>query len=279
MNTLINSAAASRTRIIAFWLTTGIIALETGVGAIWDLQKTAFVRTIMAHLGYPEYILTIMGVWKVLGVIALLMPGFPRLKEWVYAGLFFTYTGAFASHLAVGQSAAAVAPLIFAGITMASWALRPVERRDFGPLFKDFKTSWRTVTMYWISTSLVVFVLGAGGVSDLLLQPYVVAGMKLLGYPAYFCVILGTWKVLGAVAITIPGYPRLKEWAYAGIIFDFTGGAVSHWSIADSGWKVILFLVFALISWALRPASRKDLLQPATMRFFRSGKQKIGVLN
>jgi uncharacterized membrane protein YphA (DoxX/SURF4 family) len=105
MNTLINAAPASRTRIriIAFWLTTGIIALETGVGAIWDLDKITFVRTVMVQLGYPEYILGIMGIWKVLGVIALLMPGFPRLKEWVYAGLFFIYSGAFASHLAVGQ--------------------------------------------------------------------------------------------------------------------------------------------------------------------------------
>lgn len=265
MNTLINSTVASRTRIriIAFWLTTGIIALETGVGAIWDLQKIAFVRTVIGQLGYPEYILSIMGVWKVLGVLALLMPGFPRLKEWVYAGLFFVYTGAFASHLAIGQFAEAVGPLIFAGITMTSWWLRPAERRDFGPLFKDVKTSWRNITAYWITTTLVVFVLGSGGVSDILRPSYVVEGMTHLGYPVYFCVILGIWKVLGAVAITIPRYPRLKEWAYAGIIFDFTGGAAAHFFTGDSAGKVILLLVFtgmALTSWALRPASRRDLL-------------------
>lgn len=262
MNTLVSSAAASRTRIIAFWLTTGIIALETGVGAIWDLQKITFVRTVMVQLGYPEYILNIMGIWKVLGVLALLAPGFPRLKEWVYAGLFFIYTGAFASHLAVGQFPEAVGPVIFAGITLASWALRPAERRDFGPLLKDFKTSWRTTTAYWITTALVVFQLGSGGVGDILRPAYLVEGMTNLGYPVYFCVILGIWKVLGAVAVIIPRYPRLKEWAYAGAFFDLTGAVASHLWSGEPATRVIfpiLFTGFALVSWALRPVSRRDL--------------------
>jgi DoxX-like family len=89
---------------------------------------------VMAHLGYLLYFLTIMGVAKVLAVAALLVPRFPRLKEWAYAGLLFVYVGAACSHFAVGDAAAAiVTPLIFAVITLASWALRPPARRDPAP--------------------------------------------------------------------------------------------------------------------------------------------------
>jgi DoxX-like family len=146
---------------------------------------------------------------------------------------------------------------------LASRALRPAGRREFGPLFKDLRTSWRTITAYWITTSFIVFVLAAGGVSDILRPSYVVEGMTHLGYPVYFCMILGIWKVLGAFAITIPRYPRLKEWAYAGILFDFTGAAASHAWAGDSAGKVLMLLLFtgiALTSWALRPLSRRDLL-------------------
>jgi uncharacterized membrane protein YphA (DoxX/SURF4 family) len=89
----------------------------------------------MEHLGYPGYFTTIIGVWYVLGGVALLIPRFPRLKEWAYAGLVFIYTGAVASHLAVGDPAVTVvAPLIFAGLVAASWAMRPPARRAREPM-------------------------------------------------------------------------------------------------------------------------------------------------
>jgi uncharacterized membrane protein YphA (DoxX/SURF4 family) len=85
---------------------------------------------IIQHLGYPPYFMTILGVWYVLAGVALLVPRFPRLKEWAYAGLFFNYTGAAASHLAAGDPATAlIGPVIFTGLVAASWALRPASRR------------------------------------------------------------------------------------------------------------------------------------------------------
>jgi hypothetical protein len=84
----------------------------------------------MEHLGYPSYFLLIIGVWKMSCAVALVVPRFPRLKEWAYAGAIFNYTGAVASHLAVDDSASKwVGPLVFAAITLASWALRPPNRR------------------------------------------------------------------------------------------------------------------------------------------------------
>jgi hypothetical protein len=83
--------------------------------------------------------------------------------------------------------------------------------------------------------------------------------MAHLGYPAYFLTVLGTWKILGAIAIVIPGVPRLKEWAYAGMIFDLTGAAASRVASGDGAITVITPLLVAavvVISWALRPSGR-----------------------
>lgn len=117
--------------------------------------------------------------------------------------------------------------------------------------------------IYWISTVLVAFSMGSGGVTELMHVPPVVDGMvRVLGYPLYFLNILGIWKVLGTIAILIPGFPRLKEWAYAGILFDLTGAAASNAAAGDYGvygFHIIVPLlgaVLALVSWALRPPSR-----------------------
>jgi hypothetical protein len=93
---------------------------------------------VVAVLGYPTYFFAILGFWKVLGAVAILVPRFPRLKEWAYAGIFFDLTGAAASCAAVGGYGAyafhVIAPLILTGFTVASWALRP-ESRKTGMLF------------------------------------------------------------------------------------------------------------------------------------------------
>jgi uncharacterized membrane protein YphA (DoxX/SURF4 family) len=112
---------------------------------------------------------------------------------------------------------------------------------------------------YWATTAILVFVLLSGGSAELAHQRETVVGMAHLGYPAYFVTILGFWKVLGAIALLVPRFPRLKEWAYAGIFFDLTGAAVSHAVSGDPMWHVIVTLslaVLALASWALRPQSR-----------------------
>ncbi len=84
----------------------------------------------MAHLGYPIYFLTIIGVWKLLGVIAILIPKYPLLKEWAYAGFFFTMSGAFFSHLGSGDLFAMMFPsLLLLTLTVVSWYFRPADRK------------------------------------------------------------------------------------------------------------------------------------------------------
>ena len=114
----------------AYWLTTGLLALDFTVGGAFQLARPPEVMTAMTHLGYPGYFVTMLGVWKILGGIALIVPGAPRLKEWAYAGIFFDVTSAVVSILAVGDgSSHAVLPLVFLALTVASWALRPESRR------------------------------------------------------------------------------------------------------------------------------------------------------
>lgn len=118
---------------------------------------------------------------------------------------------------------------------------------------------------YWLATGVLAAMFALGGVTDLAHAPPVVAGMKALGYPAYVATLLGFWKVLGAAALLAPRLPRLKEWAYAGVMFDLTGAAFSHAVVGDPTAKVMVPLALlgvAFASWALRPESRK-LASPA----------------
>ena len=85
-------------RTIIYWIFTFMVAYEMVAGGIWDLLRIEYVRVVLAHLGYPMYLLTIIGVWKIPCAIVLFLPRFLRLKEWAYAGAVFNYTGAAASH-------------------------------------------------------------------------------------------------------------------------------------------------------------------------------------
>jgi len=126
-----NQAIMAQVRTTAYWVATLVIALELLAGGVWDILQVAYVHgLVVEHLGYPAYFLVIIGVWKVPGAVALLVPRFPRLTAWAYAGAFFIYTGAVASHLAVGDGVGMWwGPLVFAGITLVSWLLRPSVRR------------------------------------------------------------------------------------------------------------------------------------------------------
>jgi uncharacterized membrane protein YphA (DoxX/SURF4 family) len=116
-------------RTLAYWITTGLLAFAFLGGGVLDLSGSPDIEAQLAHLGYPAYLATLLGVWKVLGALAILAPGLPRLKEWAYAGMMFDLTGAVASHAAVGDGAAQlVAPIVLLGILAASWALRPAAR-------------------------------------------------------------------------------------------------------------------------------------------------------
>jgi uncharacterized membrane protein YphA (DoxX/SURF4 family) len=116
----------------------------------------------------------------------------------------------------------------------------------------------RTV-FYWLATSLTAFVFLSGGIADIVQPSVVIEGMTLLGYPAYFATILGIWKVVGGAVVLAPRLPLIKEWAYAGMLFNLTGAAASHAAVGDPPGKIITPLIILLIvaaSWALRPASR-----------------------
>jgi hypothetical protein len=125
--------------------------------------------------------------------------------------------------------------------------------------------------VYWTMTGLVAFFIGGGGVGQVFqyrANPH--GTVPLLDYPLYFFLILGVWKILGAATIVVPRFPLLKEWAYAGIIFDLTGAAASCAFVGGYGaygFHIIAPLMiagFTIASWALRPASRKIGLAIAT---------------
>ena len=116
------------------------------------------------------------------------------------------------------------------------------------------------VIAYWVTTALTAFVFLSGGVADILQPADVIKGMTDLGYPVYFVTILGVWKVLGGIAVLAPRLPRLKEWAYAGMIFDLTGASLSHTSHGDDAFHIVVPLILTGIvvaSWYLRPESRR----------------------
>ncbi len=98
----------------------------------------------------------------------------------------------------------------------------------------------KTKIVYWIFTGLVAALLGVGAIFDAISAPEAVAHVTQLGYPAYLVPFLGVAKLLGVVAILIPGFPRLKEWAYAGIAFDLIGAMYSHFSVGDAMWMPVI---------------------------------------
>jgi hypothetical protein len=124
---------STKSKSIAYWTMTILVAFPIGSGGVSQVaQYLKDPHGIVPVLLYPMYFFGILGVWKTLGAIAILVPRFPRLKEWAYAGIFFDLTGAAASCAAVGGYGAygfhVIAPLIITGFTVASWALRPASR-------------------------------------------------------------------------------------------------------------------------------------------------------
>lgn len=113
---------------------------------------------------------------------------------------------------------------------------------------------------YWTTLVLFSLAMGFGGVADLMKNPEIIESMKKLGYPEYLALILGVWKIGGVIAILLPGFGLLKEWAYAGFLFDLTGASLSHAMVQDDVPKVVIPLIILAIggcSWFLRPASRR----------------------
>ena len=118
----------------------------------------------------------------------------------------------------------------------------------------------RNKIIYWIATALLCFGMTASGISQILHLKEMNELISHVGYPLYFMYIIGVWKLLGVIAILIPKYPLLKEWAYAGFFFILTGALISHLFMGDFGNAIFgpLFqTIFVIVSWYFRPANRK----------------------
>src|SRR5262245_47851783 len=128
-----NSATPPRTRrrTITYSIVTFLLVFELVAGSLWNLLQIEFVRfQNQLHLGYPRYFSYILGVWQMGGAAVIIARGFPRLKEWAYAGSFFLFSGAIASHMLAGDGVLTwLMPVVFATFVIASWALRPADRR------------------------------------------------------------------------------------------------------------------------------------------------------
>lgn len=115
---------------IIYWIATIWLALGMLAGGLQQISHAKAFVDINVRLGYPIYFLTILGIWKILGVVVVLIPKFPLIKEWAYAGYFFVMTGAICSHLASGDSLKDIFASLFVLIlTVVSWYFRPANRR------------------------------------------------------------------------------------------------------------------------------------------------------
>lgn len=130
-----NTKAKSRFtgRVVAYWTVTIILAFSIALSGIGQLMRYGGNVDLVTDIGFPLYVTNILGAWKLLGVIAIIVPGLPRLKEWAYSGIFFLMTGAALSHAFSNDYGDygfhIILPLVYAALGIASWALRPKSRR------------------------------------------------------------------------------------------------------------------------------------------------------
>ena len=118
------------TKLIIYWVTTTLMSVGMFGSGFAQIIRAKQMVDIVSHVGYPLYVMTILGVWKILGVITILVPGFKLLKEWAYAGLFFLMSGALFSHLAIGDGGKAIlGPFMQIVFILSSWYCRPDSRK------------------------------------------------------------------------------------------------------------------------------------------------------
>ena len=128
-----NSPPAGKAGKIIYWIATTWLALgmlSTGIVQLFKARDGQGGAEMITHLGYPVYFITILGIWKIMGVAAVLIPKYPLLKEWAYAGFFFVMTGAIFSHIALHDSVTEMFPaLLLLILTVLSWYFRPADRK------------------------------------------------------------------------------------------------------------------------------------------------------
>jgi|SRR5690606_22558415 len=120
--------------------------------------------------------------------------------------------------------------------------------------------SKRNKIIYWIATIWLSLGMLSSGIIQLLQQEEELENMARLGYASYFLLIIGVWKILGVIAVLVPKYPLVKEWAYAGFFFVMSGAIISHIAVEDPISEIfppILLIILTVVSWYFRPESRK----------------------
>lgn len=118
----------------------------------------------------------------------------------------------------------------------------------------------RDKVVYWVATIWLSLGMVSTGIVQLIQMEEEVQKMNTLGYPSYFLTIIGVWKILGVIAVLIPKFPLVKEWAYAGFFFLMSGAMFTHLAVADEAVEYFgpaLLLVLTVVSWYFRPADRK----------------------
>ncbi|HPN69010.1 MAG TPA: DoxX family protein [Saprospiraceae bacterium] len=118
----------------------------------------------------------------------------------------------------------------------------------------------RDKIIYWAATLWLSLGMISTGIVQIIHMDEEVQKMNTLGYPTYFLTIIGVWKLLGVIAVLIPKFPLVKEWAYTGFFFTMTGAILSHFAVGDAAVEYFgstLLLILTLISWYFRPAERK----------------------
>jgi len=118
----------------------------------------------------------------------------------------------------------------------------------------------RDKIIYWVATIWLSLGMVSTGVVQLIQMEEEVQKMNTLGYPSYFLIIIGVWKILGVIAVLIPKFPLVKEWAYAGFFFLMSGAIFTHLAVADEAVEYFgpaLLLVLTVVSWYFRPADRR----------------------
>ena len=117
-------------KLIWYWIITILLSFCIFFGGLAQALQLKEVLQGFKPLGYPTYFISLIGIWKVLGVFAILIPKFPLLKEWAYAGIFFTMSGAVISHIASDDvKVQIISPIVLAIFTVLSWYLRPANRK------------------------------------------------------------------------------------------------------------------------------------------------------
>ncbi|SEF94556.1 DoxX family protein [Paenibacillus sp. UNC499MF] len=140
METTAKAETRHRGKTIAYWTVTLLLAISITLSGIGQLMRLGGNVDLVTGIGFPLYVTHILGTWKLLGVIAIIVPGFPRLKEWAYASIFFLMTGAALSHVFAGDYGDSgfhfILPLFYAALNIASWALRPKSRKMYQEVVK-----------------------------------------------------------------------------------------------------------------------------------------------